>query len=37
MPTATIVTMVLTIGIVWGGFTLVLLTALKKERGKRSE
>jgi len=37
MPAATIVTMVLAIGILWGGFTLVLFTALKKEREKRAE
>jgi len=34
MNAATIVTMILTIGIIWGGFAFVLLTALKKERGK---
>lgn len=34
MNGATVVTMVLTIGIVWGGFVLVLVTALRKERDK---
>ncbi len=34
MTADVLVTMVLIIGIVWGGFALVLFTALKKERGK---
>jgi len=37
MPAATIVTMVLTIGVIWGGFVFVLVQALKKERGKPAE
>ena len=34
MPVETLVTMVVVIGIVWGGFATVLMTALKKERAK---
>lgn len=34
MTADVVVTMIFIIGIVWGGFALVLVTALKKERGK---
>ncbi len=34
MPIETLVTMIIAIGAVWGGFALVLTTALKKERQK---
>jgi hypothetical protein len=34
MTIATWVTMILVIGFVWGGFSLVLLTAIRKESGK---
>ncbi|MBI4418995.1 MAG: methionine/alanine import family NSS transporter small subunit [Ignavibacteriales bacterium] len=34
MSTVTLITMVLTMGIVWGGFVAVLVTALRKERNK---
>ncbi|MEP0821894.1 MAG: methionine/alanine import family NSS transporter small subunit [Ignavibacterium sp.] len=34
MSIVTVITMVLTIGIVWGGFLMVLVTALRKERDK---
>jgi len=34
MELRTIVTMIFTLGMVWGGFTYVLLKALKKEREK---
>lgn len=37
MSTATIVTMILTVGILWGGFLTVLLTALRKERDKTEQ
>jgi hypothetical protein len=30
----TVVTAVFAVGIVWGGFAIILLTALRKERGK---
>lgn len=36
MSAATVLTMVLTIGVVWGGLALVLTTALRKERAKGS-
>ncbi len=34
MTTSTVVTMVLIIGFVWGGFFLALFTAMRKESGK---
>jgi hypothetical protein len=34
MTTVTLITMVLTMGILWGGFLVVLVTALRKERSK---
>ena len=37
MPIETILTMIITIGAVWGGFAVVLTTALKKERQKSDE
>ncbi|MGH2567178.1 MAG: MetS family NSS transporter small subunit [Bacteroidota bacterium] len=37
METATVVTMVVVVGTVWGGFLTVLLTALKKEKQKSGE
>jgi len=35
MTAATWITMTLVIGFVWGGFFLVLVTAVRKESGKR--
>ncbi len=35
MAVETIITMVLSLGIIWGGFSIVLITALKKERLKK--
>jgi hypothetical protein len=37
MTTATWVTMVLVMGFIWGGFALALLTAVRKESGKRAD
>lgn len=37
MSTATILTMLFALGTVWGGFTVVLVTALRKERRKRQD
>ena len=37
MPLETLLTMLITIGVVWGGFAAVLLTALRKERGKNRQ
>ena len=34
MTTATVITMVLILGFVWGGFALALFTAIRKESGK---
>ena len=34
MTTSTVVTMVLILGFVWGGFFLALLTAVSRESGK---
>lgn len=34
MPTETWITMFGALGIVWGGFLVVLITALRKERAK---
>jgi hypothetical protein len=34
MTIATWITMVLVVGFVWGGFSLVLATAIRKESGK---
>ncbi len=34
MTTATWITMVLIMGFVWGGFSVVLYTAIRKESGK---
>jgi hypothetical protein len=34
MTIATWITMILVIGFVWGGFSLVLATAVRKESGK---
>lgn len=36
MTTGTLITMIIILGIVWGGFATILGIALKKERGKRS-
>ncbi|HEY5615775.1 MAG TPA: MetS family NSS transporter small subunit [Bacteroidota bacterium] len=36
METSTVVTMILVIGTVWGGFAIALRTALKKEKQKRN-
>jgi len=37
MEPLTIIPMVLVVGTVWGGLATVLITALKKERQKKSE
>ena len=37
MTTKTIVTMVVVMAFVWGGFALALVTAIRKEAGKREE
>jgi len=37
METATLVTMILVVGTVWGGFATVLVTALKKEKQKQGK
>lgn len=37
MSPAAILTMILTVGIIWGGFLTVLLTALRKERDKTGQ
>lgn len=34
MTAATWITMILIVGFVWGGFTLAILTAVRKEAGK---
>lgn len=34
MNMATVVTALFSVGIVWGGFVVILLTALRKERNK---
>ena len=34
MTTSTVVTMLLILGFVWGGFSVALLTAVRKESGK---
>ena len=34
MTTSTVVTMVLVLGFVWGGFSLALFTAVRKESDK---
>ncbi len=34
MTTSTVITMVLVLGFVWGGFALLLLTAVRKESQK---
>jgi hypothetical protein len=36
MPIETVLTMVIILGIVWGGFTTILSVALRKERRKRA-
>lgn len=35
MTAATWITMVLVMGVIWGGFALALSTAVRKESGKR--
>ena len=37
MTTATWITMLVIMAFVWGGFSLVLLTAIRKESGKSSD
>ena len=37
MTVATWITMILVIAFVWGGFSLVLVTAVRKESGKSSD
>jgi hypothetical protein len=34
MTTSTLITMILIMGLVWGGFLFLLVTALRKESGK---
>ncbi|GEM_PF-876529 len=36
MELRTLMTMIFTVGMVWGGFAFILLKALKKEREKKS-
>ncbi|HEX9829119.1 MAG TPA: MetS family NSS transporter small subunit [Bacteroidota bacterium] len=36
METSTVVTMILVLGTVWGGFAIALRTALKKEKQKKN-
>ena len=37
MPIETLLTMIITVGAVWGGLALVLTTALRKEKQKSGE
>lgn len=37
MSTTGLITMALVLAFVWGGFTALLVTAARKERGKREE
>jgi cbb3-type cytochrome oxidase subunit 3 len=37
MSSVTVLTMLFALGTVWGGFTAVLVTALRKERRKRQD
>ena len=37
MTTATWITMIVVMSLVWGGFSLVLLTAVRKESGKSGD
>jgi hypothetical protein len=37
MTTATWITMIVVMSFVWGGFSLVLLTAVRKESGKSGD
>lgn len=37
MPLGTVLTMIVAVGVVWGGFVVVLLMALKKERQKSGQ
>jgi hypothetical protein len=37
MTTATWITMIGILGFIWGGFTLALRTAIRKEAGKKAE
>ncbi len=37
MPVETLVTMIVTVGAVWGGFAVVLIAALKKEQQKSGQ
>ena len=37
MTTATWITMIVVMSFVWGGFSLVLLTAIRKESGKSGD
>jgi hypothetical protein len=37
MTAATWITMIVVMSFVWGGFSLVLLTAIRKESGKSSD
>ena len=37
MPIETLLTMIIALGAVWGGFAVVLFTALKKEQSKNKE
>jgi len=37
MPIETLLTMIIALGAVWGGFVVALVTALKKEQSKKEE
>ncbi|MFL2545565.1 MAG: MetS family NSS transporter small subunit [Longimicrobiales bacterium] len=37
MTTSTVVTMILVLGFVWGGFLFALITAVRKESSKRDQ
>lgn len=37
MTTSSWITLLLIVGFVWGGFSMVLLTAIRKESGKGNE
>ena len=37
MPIETLLTMIVALGVVWGGFAVAMVTALKKEQSKKQE
>lgn len=37
MPVKTLLTMIIALGVVWGGFAVALVTALRKEQSKKQE